>query len=105
LSRSCGRSSSITTTTHAAKKFSPDSVNTTPQLRHWWECKTVRSFTSQRITCCVDGAADIALIVSCLRPVEHPDALILFQNPSTELDQQRLARTITSSQRRDHRAM
>lgn len=67
-----------------------------PELGEWWDCRTVREFTSRSVTMNAAGVGELRLLLSLFRPVDSGDALLLVQTPVAEIDRQRLTRLLAS---------
>jgi transcriptional regulator with XRE-family HTH domain len=62
-----------------------------PQFRQWWTDYPVRDFRPATITVDHPAIGPLALEMFQLRPVEHPDLLMVVQVPATSADRDRVA--------------
>jgi transcriptional regulator with XRE-family HTH domain len=62
-----------------------------PQFRQWWTEYPVRDFRPATITVDHPAIGSLALEMFQLRPVEHPDLLMVVQVPATSDDRDRVA--------------
>jgi transcriptional regulator with XRE-family HTH domain len=60
------------------------------EFRQWWSSYPIRDFKPATIAVDHPRAGRIALDIHQLRPVEHPDMLLVLQIPATEHDAQRV---------------
>jgi transcriptional regulator with XRE-family HTH domain len=67
-----------------------------PEFRDWWAQYPVRSFRPATIAVDHPDTGRIHLELYQLRPVEHPDLLLVVQVPVGDQDARRVARLITS---------
>jgi transcriptional regulator with XRE-family HTH domain len=67
-----------------------------PEFRDWWAQYPVRSFRPAVIGIDHPAAGRIGLELYQLRPVEHPDLLLVVQVPATDRDARRVADLISS---------
>jgi hypothetical protein len=61
-----------------------------PEFRRWWPEYPVREFRAATIGIDHPDAGRIALDLFQLRPVEHPDLLLVLQVPATPADLRRV---------------
>ncbi|SBW22588.1 helix-turn-helix domain protein [Candidatus Protofrankia californiensis] len=58
----------------------------TPELRHWWNCRSVREFNARTVTVRHPIAGSLRLVLSALRPVDATQCMIMLYTPATASD-------------------
>ncbi len=72
-------------------------TETGPEFRTWWADYSVDGFAPSTIEINHPSQGRIALELFQLRPVEHPDLLLVIQIPATDGDGERVSRLVRPS--------
>jgi transcriptional regulator with XRE-family HTH domain len=62
-----------------------------PELRTWWECRSVREFRARPVTVSHPDLGRGEFTLSCMRPADDPDATIVVQTPVGPADRDLVA--------------
>lgn len=73
-------------------------TTTSPEFRHWWPDYSVREFKPATIVINHPTTGPIALELHQLRPVDHPDLLLVEQIPLTPTDANRVQTLVQHTQ-------